>query len=145
MLKQSQMKPLFLLAKKTGISTTEGFSTVLISLIILTPYCGFLFDCGCTWPWRGLESHCNIHDPLAEHQCPWCASLLSGVLSSATSVLAALFFSTQFVEYFSQPNRSPFTIKFWGAIVSGLSGFIVIATATGWIAGYLQDYPTFIF
>ena len=139
------MKSLYVLAKKTGMTTVEGFSTVLVSLVILTPYCGFLFDCGCTWPWSGLETHCNIHDPLAAHQCPWCASLLSGVVSSAAAVLAALFVSTHVVNSFDSLNRPLFSVQLPVALAAGLSAFLVVATLTGWIAGSLQDYPVFIF
>ena len=34
-------------------------------------YCGFLFRCGCTFPWAGGVSACNIHNP-AGPKCPWC-------------------------------------------------------------------------
>lgn len=34
-------------------------------------YCGFLFRCGCTFPWAGGASACNIHNPVGP-KCPWC-------------------------------------------------------------------------
>lgn len=139
------MRSVYLLVQKTGITTAQGFSTILISLIILTPYCGFMFDCGCTWPWSGLESHCNIHDPLAEHQCPWCTSLLLGVLSSTAAVFAALFVSTKTANSFSHPNRAFLSIQFPIAVAAGLIAFLIVATVTGWISGTLQGYPVFIF
>lgn len=138
------MKPIYLLAQRTGITTVEGLSTVIVSLIILTPYCGFMFDCGCTWPWSGLESHCNIYDPLAEHQCPWCASLISGVLSSAASVLAALFISTQLSKSLNSLKVSLPLIHFLSVLAAGIMAFLVVATATGWIAGTVQGYPVFM-
>ena len=139
------MKSIYLLAQRAGMTTAEGFSTVLVSLIILTPYCGFLFDCGCTWPWSGLESHCNIHDPLAEHQCPWCASLISGVLSSAAAVLAALFASMNVSKTVKRLGKPLFITQFLASTVAGLAAFLIVATATGWLAGNLQGYPVFIF
>ena len=36
-------------------------------------YCNLIFQCGCTWPWAGGSSHCNIHNPNGPH-CPWCES-----------------------------------------------------------------------
>jgi hypothetical protein len=36
--------------KKTAVVFTG-----IIILILVTPLCGFLFDCGCTWPWSGLD------------------------------------------------------------------------------------------
>ncbi len=138
------MESIYVLVKKTGITSIEGFSTVAICLIILTPFCGFLFDCGCTWPWSGLESHCNIHDPLAEHQCPWCASLVAGVLSSAAAVLAALFATTTFVNSLNQKNHSILSPRFLFALTIGLVAFLIVAAITGWASGAVQDYPVFI-
>jgi uncharacterized protein with PQ loop repeat len=138
------MKSVYFLVKKTGITSIEGFSMVVISLIILTPFCGFLFDCGCTWPWSGLESHCNIHDPLTGHQCPWCASLVAGVFSSAAAVLASLFATTTFVNSLSQKNHSVLSPQFLLALTIGLAAFLIVATITGWASGAVQDYPVFI-
>lgn len=138
------MKSIYLLAQRVGITTAEGFSTVLITLIILTPYCGFMFDCGCSWPWDGLESNCNVHDPLAEHHCPWCASLVSGVLSSAVSVLAALFVSTKLSKSLNGLKASCPPIYFLFVLAAGIIAFLVVATATGWVAGTVQDYPVFM-
>ena len=36
-------------------------------------YCNLIFQCGCTWPWAGGSSNCNIHNPNGPH-CPWCES-----------------------------------------------------------------------
>ncbi|MEW5056879.1 MAG: hypothetical protein AB1Y25_04590 [Cycloclasticus sp.] len=52
-----------------------GGLMLLASLLLMTPLCGLMFDCGCTWPWEGLDSHCNIHDSTALQQCPWCVSV----------------------------------------------------------------------
>lgn len=41
--------------------------------IIITPLCGNLFECGCTWPWSGLAAHCNYFDPHPAHPCRFCA------------------------------------------------------------------------
>lgn len=40
-------------------------AVVVFALIGVTPLCGFMFDCGCDWPWSGLYHHCNFFDALA--------------------------------------------------------------------------------
>jgi hypothetical protein len=45
----------------------------VIFVILITAVCGWLFNCGCTWPWRGFVEHCNAFDPGAKEKCPWCA------------------------------------------------------------------------
>ena len=36
--------------------------TVLASLgLLLIPFCGMAFGCGCTWLWDGAAAHCNVH------------------------------------------------------------------------------------
>ncbi|MCH2694902.1 MAG: hypothetical protein MK025_09350 [Acidobacteriia bacterium] len=46
-------------------------SIITSLLIFILPICGFLFQCGCTWPWSDGATHCNIHDQLPPN-CPWC-------------------------------------------------------------------------
>ena len=49
------------------------FLTVLASLgLLLIPFCGMAFGCGCTWLWDGAAAHCDIHRP-GPPDCPWCA------------------------------------------------------------------------
>lgn len=35
------------------------------------PYCGLLFQCACTWNWRGGWAKCNVHNA-NKPWCPWC-------------------------------------------------------------------------
>jgi hypothetical protein len=53
----------------------------VFALIAITPLCGFMFDCGCDWPWNGLHHHCNVFDADAKLKCPWCDSKVAGSLS----------------------------------------------------------------
>ena len=47
--------------------------TVLASLgLLLIPFCGMAFGCGCTWLWEGAAAHCNVFQP-GPPDCPWCA------------------------------------------------------------------------
>jgi hypothetical protein len=58
-------------------------------VIIVTPLCGSIFGCGCTWPWSGLAEHCNFFDPMPERPCPFCFySELSIPLLSGIALLA---------------------------------------------------------
>ena len=67
--------------------------TLIFSLIVVTPLCGFLFQCGCDWPWAGLDSKCNFYKAHAEHRCPWCASMSTGILSTGTAIIAGVWVS----------------------------------------------------
>lgn len=60
--------------------------------MIATPLCGYIFGCGCTWPWSGLAEHCNFFEPLREWSCPFCVdSILSIPLLSGIALLALRF------------------------------------------------------
>ena len=46
--------------------------TVPASLgLLLIPFCGMAFGCGCTWLWDGAAAHCNVFEP-GPPNCPWC-------------------------------------------------------------------------
>jgi len=70
--------------------TVAVFTGILV-LILITPFCGFLFDCGCTWPWSGLDSKCNFYKQNTIHKCPWCASWITGWLSVGVSIASGMF------------------------------------------------------
>ncbi|MGR9100857.1 MAG: hypothetical protein ACU826_09855, partial [Gammaproteobacteria bacterium] len=72
----------------SNLKMPAGLVTLLIALAGITPLCGVLFDCGCTWPWMGLDQNCNINDPAARFECPWCASWAAGGLSVGLSTIA---------------------------------------------------------
>ncbi|ORU90576.1 MAG: hypothetical protein A6F71_06325 [Cycloclasticus sp. symbiont of Poecilosclerida sp. M] len=136
-----------------------GYITVLVALVLITPLCGLMFDCGCTWPWAGLESHCNIHNPQVVHQCPWCVSTFAGAASVGLAI--ALGFLASIVKNRSNhtsladmplPGRALITEVILSAMVVmawrvslGLIVFLIVAVLTGWLSGYVQDYPYFYF
>lgn len=107
--------------------------TLLISLIILTPLCGWLFACGCTWPGLGLDANCNFHQPHALHQCPWCASTVAGwgsvIIALAAGVvvpLASVVTRQKSVAY---------------KVLLGVLVFVAVAILTGFLAAVTQGYP----
>lgn len=67
--------------------------TLAFALVVVTPLCGALFRCGCTWPWAGLDRHCNVHDPADPAHCPWCVhprvAAATFAVSAALGVVAA--------------------------------------------------------
>jgi hypothetical protein len=70
--------------------TISGTATLITTLIIVTPLCGLLFQCGCDWPWSGLDTRCNFYKPATEHPCPWCASMLTGILSTGSAIIGGV-------------------------------------------------------
>ncbi|MGR9087377.1 MAG: hypothetical protein ACU841_09930 [Gammaproteobacteria bacterium] len=111
--------------------------TLAAELIAITPLCGFLFACGCTWPGLGLDSACNIRDHQASHQCPWCVSPAAGWLSLGFSVGAGVYASS-FSFFRLEWNRS---YKLIIQISLGVLIFIVSATGAAVISASVQEYP----
>ncbi|MFH0343218.1 MAG: hypothetical protein ACHBNF_14065 [Chromatiales bacterium] len=58
----------------------------LFALIVSVPFCGWAFDCGCDWPWRGLATHCNYFAAESQDKCPWCVHTFLGMVAVAGSV-----------------------------------------------------------
>ncbi len=111
-----------------------GAITFIIALVTITPLCGFLFQCGCDWPWLGLDAHCNYYKPQAEHKCPWCTSMFVGILSTCLAIVSGVAVAL-FVP----------TLGFKPAIVvctfQGLVVFVMLALLTANIAAKWQHYP----
>ncbi|MGY6215577.1 hypothetical protein ACW73L_10495 [Methylolobus aquaticus] len=94
---------------------------------LVTPLCGWLFSCGCDWPWHGLAAHCSYFDPTAPHNCPWCEH---GLLSTAAILLAtAAGIAVAHRTISSAKRRSSSAV----AAVAGLA----VALATLLLAGTL--------
>lgn len=68
----------------------RSLTGIVFGLIILTPFCGYAFACGCTWPGFGLYEHCNIFQPDISPKCPWCQHQTLGLIASAGAPLAAV-------------------------------------------------------
>ena len=118
--------------KKTAVVFTS-----IIVLILVTPLCGFLFDCGCTWPSSGLDSGCNFHQHNAVHKCPWCASLITGWLSVGVSFASGLFVAASPLPIPGVVTRNEILIR----ILLGTMAFLCVAILAGWLAAELKNYP----
>jgi len=115
--------------------------TSIIVVILVTPLCGFLFDCGCTWPWTGLDSKCNFYQHNAVHKCPWCISLITGWLSVGVSIASGVFVAVSSLPILGDSVRNEGFIR----ILLGMMAFLFIAILAGWLAAELQNYPLGIF
>ena len=71
-----------------------GGIVFIIELILITPLCGLIFQCGCDWPWFGLDEKCNFYQPHIKHQCPWCVSMLTGGFSLVIAMITGIYVST---------------------------------------------------
>ena len=111
---------------------------LIIELITITPLCGYLFQCGCDWPWLGLDEKCNYHQPHIKQQCPWCVSMLIGVLSTALAIIIGVYVSSISSNVFeNQQKKMEILIR----TVLGLSTFVLIAIIMAIVAASWQAYP----
>jgi len=120
---------------------TAAVFTGILVLILVTPICGFLFDCGCTWPWSGLDSKCNFYKQNTIHKCPWCASWITGWLSVGVSIASGIFVAVSPLPIVGDGVRNERFIR----ILLGTITFLCVAIATSWLAVELQNDPFGIF
>jgi ABC-type Fe3+ transport system permease subunit len=125
----------------SGQKITAAVFTSLIVLILLTPLCGFLFNCGCTWPWSGLDSKCNFYQHNTVHKCPWCASLITGWVSVGVSFASGVFVTVSPLPLLGDSVRNESLIR----ILLGTMTFLCVAILAGWLAAGQQNYPLGIF
>lgn len=111
-------------------------AVVVFALIAVTPLCGFMFDCGCDWPWSGLYHHCNFFDALAKLKCPWCNNVAAGALS-----MLAVFGASIFVAYRAASVGASANARFTIGVLAGAVAFHLISLATGVLAALATGYP----
>ena len=118
---------------------TAGILTVILALILITPLCGFLFDCGCDWPWAGLYEKCNIYDDKTDSKCPWCLPWFTGVLSSGLAIAAGFRVAISRL----MGNRipvNPISSELFIRLLLGMVAFLLTAAVTAWIASSTQAF-----
>lgn len=104
--------------------------------VLITPLCGYLFACGCDWPWSGLDSHCNINLPESRYQCPWCTSIILGISAFIAATLTAIYTAKKI------PISINYTIEQVIVRISiGNIIFIVCTTVMALITAQWQQYP----
>jgi len=97
---------------------------LVIELITITPLCGYLFQCGCDWPWFGLDANCNIHQSHIKHQCPWCVSMIMGVFSTAVAIMCGVVVSGASLGWVSNQSIVKQVLI---RVIVGLTVYIFIA------------------
>ena len=120
------------------VKAVSGAVTFITTLILVTPVCGLLFQCGCDWTWSGLDAHCNFYKPGAAHQCPWCASRLTGIVSTGMAIVSAVLVAMAPALALAA-LRPVHNIAL--RILFGLTVFVAVATVTAGAAALWQHYP----
>jgi len=110
----------------------------LLIFIVITPLCGFLFQCGCDWPWQGLDSRCNYYQSYAVHHCPWCTSMPVGVLMIGFAGVSGLWFSMREFDFLLKREMNSTVIL---RVVLASLVFVFLTTVMASLATNWQDYP----
>jgi len=122
---------------KLNTPTVSGAATLITTLILVTPLCGILFQCGCDWPLLGLDSRCNFYELTEVNHCPWCESKITGLLSTGLAIIGGVI-TTMAVAFPLEINRS--LVEVAVRIVLGLTVFVLLALLTGGLVAILQNY-----
>ena len=112
-----------------------GIAAISASLL-MAPFCGFMFRCGCSWLWTTADSYCNIHGAHPPH-CPWCSHGTVGSYLPWTGFIIA------------QSLVGIFTLRFSGKLVLAAILTLLTFAPIGLLMGFLTlkfvNYPHFIF
>lgn len=126
---------------------TSTWFTFLVSIYLLTPVCGWLFGCGCTWPHEGLADHCNYFDAQNTESCPWCEHLFIGVFCSVVAVYLGVTISQFRIRktLWFEDGRIKSDGKLWvldGLLdtLLGISGFLLTAAILGGLTAAWYGY-----
>ena len=136
----SNLKSVCQQAYKANRKMPAGILVVLAALIITTPLCNQIFSCGCTWPWQGLDNHCNFHVAQAPHKCPWCVSWLAAGLSLGSALLVGYSLSMSQLLNKKFKHCGYYRLIFIRFSL-GLSAFTGIAYLGGVFSALMLDYP----
>jgi hypothetical protein len=123
---------------RLNAKTVSGAATLIATLIIVTPLCGLLFQCGCDWPWSGLDAGCNYYKPGADHQCPWCASKITGISSTGLAIIGGVLTAMA-------PSLPLAVVRPVNEVAArtllGLAVFVLAAILSAGAAALWQSYP----
>ena len=111
-------------------------AVVVFGLVAITPLCGFMFNCGCDWPWSGLYHNCNFFDALSKLKCPWCNNVAAGALS-----MLAVFGASIFVAYRASSLSASTNARFTIGVLAGAVTFHLVSLASGALSALATGYP----
>lgn len=132
------------------------FSYIWTSLFT-TPYCGYLFRCGCSWIWTANQgmANCNFFKPKAKHKCPFCAASKSVAWipthgATIVMILMTVLFGTIAFGIFSK--RWMMRKKLWmrgvihvGVRVGiGILSFLIFEFLVALVFKVATGYPYFV-
>ncbi|MFQ5637953.1 MAG: hypothetical protein ACE5IR_08140 [bacterium] len=111
----------------------------LASIIFLTPFCGLMYQCGCTTLWSGGAQQCNVYHETGPH-CPWCKTGKNPILG-LVPVFGILVGQALSVFYFSKNGKSGH-VKL---VIVGFLAFWFFGLLFGYVYKNIYDYPHFFF
>jgi len=104
-----------------------------VSYSFFTPFCGVMFDCGCTVLWETGGRMCNVYTSAAGPHCPFCSTGAWGKMIPRGTV-----WLTQVVVVLA-----PLNISWKSRVALGLMAFIGVAMLIGSIFLMATHYPTY--
>jgi len=115
-------------------------ATLGVAAILVTPYCGLLFGCGCSWPWSGLAAQCSFFHPQSRIVCPWCEHVFAGIASVLLSAASAALIAAKTGLSKSLSQRSAIVVR----TLIATAVFLLVATIAGWVTAVATEYPGFL-
>ncbi len=110
--------------------------TITITAVFLLPFCGFMYQCGCTFFWSGAADQCNIHQAGVPH-CPWCVKRNPVVMALPFLVI----FAGQGFSIYHFRKKYKFGVL--ELIVVGLLVFLILGVLNGYVFKLMDGYPYF--
>jgi hypothetical protein len=102
--------------------------------VALLPLCGVLHRCGCSVPWAGGASRCNVHNSQGAH-CPWCEHANLGRFAAAGTI------GGQGLAFLLVRRRGGSMGRSALAAVAALPVALLVSGGAAWL---LTDYPHFL-
>ena len=135
------------------VRVVRGSIALFAMAVLVTPFCGLMFGCGCDWPWKSLAENCNYFTRQFQAYCPWYDNMPAGIISVGLSMAAGL--TLPFTEnngvirllhqmaLIRDQDRLPDSIEIAIRILLGIGCFLFTAAITGWITAIATGYPKF--
>lgn len=104
------------------------------SAVIMAPFCGWMFACGCSWLWTTAGQLCNVHQASSLH-CPWCSHGTLGMIAPLVGFFAGGFL------------LGSLALRAWGNLLLALGISLIalfpVGVFMGLITVLITQYPHF--
>jgi hypothetical protein len=110
--------------------------TIAVTAVFLLPFCGVMYQCGCTFLWSGAADQCNIHEAAGPH-CPWCVKRNPALMALPFLVI----FAGQGFSMYHFKKKYKFGVL--ELIVVGLLVFLILGVLNGYAFKLMDSYPYF--